>query len=151
MRVLICEILKILLQSDIFKGQIWGNLISSTVFSSHDENVTMDVSPEALSKCGAGFCPGSDVNNTNLERPPIEKVCLVLQYAKLSHCKKKTFVGQDNRNTSIVKDSLNNCYWCFFLMSCGVQLLCFAFAAYGSWLLITGWKLCYNLTKNVGF
>ncbi|KAL5022316.1 hypothetical protein ScPMuIL_001471 [Solemya velum] len=58
-------------------SQIWGNLISSTVFSSHDENVTMDVSPEALSKCGAGFCPGSDVNNTNLERPPIEKVYTV--------------------------------------------------------------------------
>lgn len=58
-------------------GQIWGNLISSLVFSPKNENSTVDVSPEALAKCGPNFDPTVNVvNNTNLNRPEEAKVII---------------------------------------------------------------------------
>lgn len=57
----------------IIVGQIWGNLISSEVFSQRaDENFT--VTADDLTKCGANFDPNIKVNNTNLDRPDIIKV-----------------------------------------------------------------------------
>ena len=57
----------------IVVGQIWGNLISSEVFSQRaDENFT--VTADDLTKCGANFDPNIKVNNTNLDRPDIVKV-----------------------------------------------------------------------------
>ncbi|KAJ8303280.1 hypothetical protein KUTeg_019676 [Tegillarca granosa] len=59
-------------------SQIWGNLISSLVFSPKTQNSTVDVSPEALAKCGPNFDPTvHDVNNTNLNRPEEDKVRMV--------------------------------------------------------------------------
>lgn len=58
----------------IYLGQIWGNLISSTVFSVRNENSTVDTSREALEKCGANFDPQAETNNTNLNRPELTKV-----------------------------------------------------------------------------
>lgn len=57
-------------------SQIWGNLISSEVFSQRaDENFT--VTADDLTKCGANFDPNIKVNNTNLDRPDIVKVYTV--------------------------------------------------------------------------
>ena len=52
-------------------GQIWGNLISSTVFAiTPDANQTRD-----LEKCGANFDPTLPAtNNSNLDRPSDTKV-----------------------------------------------------------------------------
>lgn len=58
-------------------SQIWGNLISSTVFSVRNENSTVDTSPEAMEKCGANFDPQAETNNTNLNRPELSKVYTV--------------------------------------------------------------------------
>ena len=55
----------------LYLGQIWGNLISSLVFQTDSNDTITDAE---LELCGANFCPGSDSNNTNLEKPPIEKV-----------------------------------------------------------------------------
>lgn len=52
-------------------GQVWGNLISSQVFGVK-ENKT--ITEEELKSCGANFCPSSAENNTNLDKPAIEKV-----------------------------------------------------------------------------
>lgn len=52
-------------------GQIWGNLISSLVFQTTENKTVTD---EDLKTCGANFCPSSDENNTNLDKPDIEKV-----------------------------------------------------------------------------
>lgn len=54
-----------------FTGQIWGNLISSLVFQTKDNKTITD---SDLDTCGANFCPGSDENNTNLDKPAMEKV-----------------------------------------------------------------------------
>lgn len=59
-------------------SQIWGNLISSLVFSERSENATTEVSHESLSKCGAKNCPADKFeNNTNLKKPEMEQVYLV--------------------------------------------------------------------------
>lgn len=55
-------------------SQIWGNLISSQVFGVK-ENKT--ITEEELESCGANFCPSSAENNTNLDKPAIEKVYTV--------------------------------------------------------------------------
>ena len=52
-------------------GQIWGNLISSQIFGVK-ENKT--ITEEELKTCGANFCPSNAANNTNLEKPAMEKV-----------------------------------------------------------------------------
>ncbi|XP_069113521.1 protein unc-93 homolog A-like isoform X2 [Argopecten irradians] len=58
-------------------SQVWGNLISSTVFSQRPENITEPTDAE-LELCGSVFDPTvSSINNTNLARPPIEKVYIV--------------------------------------------------------------------------
>ena len=58
-----------------FIGQIWGNLISSLVFSERGENATTDVSAAALKLCGANDCPENDIgNNTNLKKPELSQV-----------------------------------------------------------------------------
>lgn len=59
-------------------SQIWGNLISSEVFSQRvDENLTVALTQEELEKCGANYDPSTEVNNTNLNRPDITKVYTV--------------------------------------------------------------------------
>ncbi|CAC5397843.1 Protein unc-93 homolog A [Mytilus coruscus] len=51
-------------------SQIWGNLISSTIFAVTPGNTTED-----LDSCGANFDPTAPVaNNSNLDRPEDEKV-----------------------------------------------------------------------------
>ena len=54
-----------------FIGQIWGNLISSTVFAiTPDANQTRD-----METCGANFDPTLPAtNNSNLDRPSDAKV-----------------------------------------------------------------------------
>lgn len=56
-----------------YLGQIWGNLISSLVFQKTDEG---NITSEHLLTCGANFCPSSDENNTNLDKPDMDKVLL---------------------------------------------------------------------------
>ncbi|KAL3858705.1 hypothetical protein ACJMK2_008966 [Sinanodonta woodiana] len=58
-------------------SQIWGNLISSMVFSQRSDNSTVDVSSEALSKCGANYDPRNSGNNTNLNKPDMDKIYTV--------------------------------------------------------------------------
>lgn len=56
-------------------GQIWGNLISSLVFSERGEDAATEVSDEALQKCGANNCFDDDIsNNTNLKKPELKQV-----------------------------------------------------------------------------
>lgn len=53
-------------------SQIWGNLISSSVFSSRPDNYTDDVinrTVEELEICGADFCPDYAINNPSFEQP----------------------------------------------------------------------------------
>ena len=57
----------------LIAAKIWGNLISSLGFKTTTNKTITD---EDLLKCGANFCPGSDDNNTNLEKPSLEKVFL---------------------------------------------------------------------------
>ena len=52
-------------------GQIWGNLVSSQVFGTKENKTITD---KELKSCGANFCPSNAENNTNLEKPDIEKV-----------------------------------------------------------------------------
>ncbi|XP_053401423.1 protein unc-93 homolog A-like [Mercenaria mercenaria] len=59
-------------------SQIWGNLISSMVFSERGDNATTEVTEEALQKCGANNCPADDIgNNTNLKKPELKQVYTV--------------------------------------------------------------------------
>lgn len=59
-------------------SQIWGNLISSLVFSERDGNATTEVTEDALQKCGPNNCPADDIgNNTNLKKPEIKQVYTV--------------------------------------------------------------------------
>lgn len=61
---------EILISIQIHLGQIWGNLISSTVFAVTPGNTTED-----LDSCGANFDPTAPAaNNSNLDRPEDEKV-----------------------------------------------------------------------------
>ncbi|XP_076111927.1 protein unc-93 homolog A-like [Mytilus galloprovincialis] len=54
-------------------SQIWGNLISSTVFAVTPGNTTED-----LDSCGANFDPTAPAaNNSNLDRPEDEKVYIL--------------------------------------------------------------------------
>ncbi|WAR12257.1 UN93A-like protein [Mya arenaria] len=55
-------------------GQIWGNLISSLIFQTESNSTITD---EDLKTCGANFCPSSAANNSNLEKPAMEKVYTV--------------------------------------------------------------------------
>ena len=59
----------------VISGQIWGNLISSQVFGVKDNKT---ITEEELESCGANFCPSSADNNTNLDKPAIEKVLTIL-------------------------------------------------------------------------
>ncbi|CAG2236524.1 Protein unc-93 homolog A,UNC93-like protein [Mytilus edulis] len=60
-------------------SQIWGNLISSEVFSQRpDDAKNFTVSAEDLIHCGANYDPGREVNNTNLDRPDITKVMTIV-------------------------------------------------------------------------
>ncbi|XP_045191368.1 protein unc-93 homolog A-like [Mercenaria mercenaria] len=52
-------------------GQIWGNLISSLVFRKTESR---NITAEDLLTCGADFCPSSDANNTNLDKPDMDKI-----------------------------------------------------------------------------
>ena len=57
-------------------GQIWGNLISSAIFSQAvPDNVT--IADDVLATCGANFCPSDYQNNTNLDRPDLTKVAFI--------------------------------------------------------------------------
>ena len=60
----------------MFLGQIWGNLLSSVVLKADDDtsNKTDNATLLDLSTCGANFCPSSDENNTNLDKPDFQKV-----------------------------------------------------------------------------
>ncbi|KAL4234804.1 Protein unc-93 A [Mactra antiquata] len=51
-------------------GQIWGNLLSSMIFQKEDSNIT----DADLLTCGAKFCPSADVNNSNLDKPDMDKI-----------------------------------------------------------------------------
>ena len=44
-------------------AQIWGNLISSTVFAEDKTNETSDA------VCGANFCPSAGNDSSNFEQP----------------------------------------------------------------------------------
>ncbi|CAH1778626.1 unnamed protein product [Owenia fusiformis] len=52
-------------------GQIWGNLISSLVLNT--ANGTYTISDEELDKCGANFCPTTNITNQNLSSPDEER------------------------------------------------------------------------------
>ncbi|KAL4240645.1 Protein unc-93 A [Mactra antiquata] len=57
-------------------SQIWGNLISSGIFSLQlPENST--VNEDVLKTCGANYCPSDYENNTNLDRPNMTKIYIV--------------------------------------------------------------------------
>ncbi|XP_053393283.1 protein unc-93 homolog A-like isoform X2 [Mercenaria mercenaria] len=57
-------------------SHVWGNLISSTVFSQKiPEN--LNISDDVLEKCGAAHCPSDYQNNTNLDRPDMTKIYTV--------------------------------------------------------------------------
>lgn len=57
-------------------AQVWGNLISSTVFSSGDSNNTLLSNVSEI--CGCNFCPGNEANeNSNMQRPPDEQIYMV--------------------------------------------------------------------------
>ncbi|KAL3858709.1 hypothetical protein ACJMK2_008970 [Sinanodonta woodiana] len=56
-------------------SQIWGNLVSSAVFSLRMDNTTVDET--VISNCGAKYCPIENDNNTNLERPDLDKIYTV--------------------------------------------------------------------------
>ncbi|PSN52296.1 UNC93-like protein [Blattella germanica] len=56
-------------------AQVWGNLISSLVFSSSETTTLLN---NVSSICGMNFCPGNENNpNSNSERPPDEQIYLV--------------------------------------------------------------------------
>ncbi|XP_069691527.1 UNC93-like protein [Periplaneta americana] len=56
-------------------AQVWGNLISSTVFSSGESPV---LSTNVSEICGTNFCPGNEAQeNSNMERPPDYQIYLV--------------------------------------------------------------------------
>lgn len=62
-------------------SEVWGNLISSSVFSagkSQEDNTNINIS-DVLETCGYNFCPGSEATgkNPNLERPANEKIYTV--------------------------------------------------------------------------
>ncbi|KDR14271.1 UNC93-like protein [Zootermopsis nevadensis] len=57
-------------------SQVWGNLISSTVFSIGDSNRTLFSNVSEI--CGKNFCPGNEANeNSNMQRPPEEQIYMV--------------------------------------------------------------------------
>ncbi|XP_014680666.1 PREDICTED: protein unc-93 homolog A-like [Priapulus caudatus] len=56
-------------------GQIWGNLISASIFKT--DIVDRDVDEEEITDCGVHFCPDHVLNNTNLERPHDNQVYLL--------------------------------------------------------------------------
>ncbi|KAK3600238.1 hypothetical protein CHS0354_030269 [Potamilus streckersoni] len=56
-------------------SQIWGNLVSSAVFSLRKNNTTVDET--VIINCGAKYCPTEDYNNTNLDRPDLDKIYTV--------------------------------------------------------------------------
>lgn len=57
-------------------AQVWGNLISSTVFSIGDSNRTLNSNVSEI--CGRNFCPGNDAyENSNMQRPPDEQIYMV--------------------------------------------------------------------------
>ncbi|XP_021919571.1 UNC93-like protein isoform X2 [Zootermopsis nevadensis] len=63
-------------------SEVWGNLISSSVFSadkSHEDNSNINISTHISETCGYNFCPGSEAteSNPNLERPANEKIYTV--------------------------------------------------------------------------
>ena len=64
------------MMSNIFSpGQIWGNLISSLVFSERGDNASISVSYETLQLCGANDCPANNLSaNVNLKRPEKSQV-----------------------------------------------------------------------------
>ncbi|KAJ9597854.1 hypothetical protein L9F63_011296 [Diploptera punctata] len=56
-------------------AQVWGNLISSLVFSSGE---TKPLFSNVSAICGKNFCPGNEVNeNSNMEKPPDEQIYIV--------------------------------------------------------------------------
>ncbi|PNF29396.1 hypothetical protein B7P43_G07057, partial [Cryptotermes secundus] len=62
-------------------SEVWGNLISSSVFSagkSQEDNNNINIT-DVLETCGYNFCPGSEATgkNPNLERPANEKIYTV--------------------------------------------------------------------------
>eukprot|EP00105_Crassostrea_gigas_P005147 XP_011418630.1 PREDICTED: protein unc-93 homolog A-like [Crassostrea gigas] len=60
-------------------SQIWGNLISSEIFSQRPENESLylDLSKSELESCGANFDPTIEENKTTLQKPELEKVYTV--------------------------------------------------------------------------
>lgn len=57
-------------------AQVWGNLISSTVFSSGESNRTLFSNVSEI--CGRNFCPGNEENDqSNSVRPPDEQIYIV--------------------------------------------------------------------------
>lgn len=61
---------------NLFSGQIWGNLISSEIFSQRPENESLylDLSKSELESCGSNFDPTIEENKTTLKKPELEKV-----------------------------------------------------------------------------
>ncbi|ESO90995.1 hypothetical protein LOTGIDRAFT_178791 [Lottia gigantea] len=55
-------------------SQIWGNLISSTIFAPEAANGSELIVFTDLDKCGANFEPYAPSNNTNLKKPEQSKV-----------------------------------------------------------------------------
>jgi len=57
-------------------AQVWGNLISSTVFSSGDSGRELFTNVSEI--CGRNFCPGNEANDqSNMVRPPDEQIYIV--------------------------------------------------------------------------
>ncbi|KAL3858703.1 hypothetical protein ACJMK2_008964 [Sinanodonta woodiana] len=67
-------------------SQIWGNLISSMVFSQRPKDPVQTVSSVDLGKCGANYNPKIVVNNTNLDKPDMDKIYTVCGIYIASAC-----------------------------------------------------------------
>ncbi|XP_013413313.1 protein unc-93 homolog A [Lingula anatina] len=62
-------------------SSVWGNLISSLVFSQKRDNET-EIPEELLAKCGAAYCTGDEtignLTNVGLEKPPYERILMLV-------------------------------------------------------------------------
>ncbi|KAL4235033.1 unc-93 A [Mactra antiquata] len=59
-------------------AQIWGNLVSSIIFTERMDNVTISMKNETIQKCGANNCDGEDrTDNYRIKKPALDKVYIV--------------------------------------------------------------------------
>ncbi|KAL5021975.1 hypothetical protein ScPMuIL_001130, partial [Solemya velum] len=97
-------------------SQIWGNLISSLIFSKDNANSTVNVSAEALASCGVHYCPVSAANNTNLDKPDKDKIytvcgiyiaCGCLAFILIAVFLDKLTLDKEKENKDQPKEKLN--------------------------------------------